>query len=401
MIDVNILLKDVNPLSRFYSNFKVTERILLTGHSHQAWPDAAYEGIRESWKDAANLVDDKWEKAFHKADRVRLGYAELIDGNAKQIALASNTHELFIKFLSALDLRSRPKVITSDSEFYTVRRQLDRINGEFIEVVKVAAQPYETLSERMSKFIDDKTAAVVVSKVFYNNSKIVNNLGLLAHTCEKFGAKLLIDTYHALNAIPFSIEDEKLQNCFILGGGYKYCQLGEGNCFMHIPSTQEFRPFITGWFSEFTAISTPKVPGEVVYGPNHWQFAGSTYDPISHYRASSVLDFFRDMKYSPIKLREISLFQIKLLAEEFDKADFPSEIIYRQKELPLEEFGGFIVFYTKFANEITKELRNRNIFVDYRGNNLRFGPAPYLSNRQLSDAISALKEIVIKIGSSK
>ncbi len=401
MIDVNILTKDVNPLSRFYSNFKVAERILLTGHSHQAWPDAAYEGICESWKDAANLVDDKWEKAFHKADRVRLGYAELIDGNAQQIALAPNTHDLFIKFLSALDLKNRPKVVTSDSEFYTVRRQLDRIHGEFIDVVKVAAEPYDSLSKRMSLLIDEKTAGAVISKVFYHNSKIVKDLDILAESCEKFGTRLLIDTYHALNAIPFSLEDEKLQSSFILGGGYKYCQLGEGNCFMHIPESQQFRPFITGWFSEFSALSAPKIPGEVVYGPNHWQFAGSTYDPISHYRASSVLDFFRDMKYSPIKLREISLYQIKLLADEFDRADFPSDIIYRQRDLPLEEFGGFIVFYTKFANQITKELRKRNIYVDYRGENLRFGPAPYISNKQLSDAILALREIVTNSEYSK
>lgn len=397
MIDVNILTKDVNPLSRFYSNFKVSERILLTGHSHQAWPDAAYEGIRESWKDAANFVDDKWEKAFHKADRVRLGYAELIDGNAKQIALAPNTHDLFIRFLSALDLKNRRKIITSDSEFFTVRRQLDRISGEFIDVIKVPAEPYDSFVERMSSHIDDKTAAVVVSKVFYINSKIVNNLNVLAQTCEKFGAKLLVDTYHALNAIPFSIEDEKIQNSFIIGGGYKYCQLGEGNCFMHIPETQQFKPFITGWFSEFAALTSHKIPSEVVYGPNHWQFAGSTYDPISHYRAASVMDFFRDMKYTPIKLREISLYQIKMLADEFDKAGLPEDLIYRRKDLHLEEFGGFIVFYTNYAKEITAELRKRNIFVDYRGENLRFGPAPYLSNRQLIDAISALKEIVLSL----
>jgi kynureninase len=398
MIDVNILTKDVNPLSRFYSNFKVTERILLTGHSHQAWPDAAYEGIREAWKDASLLVDDKWEKAFHKSDRVRQGYAELLDGKAHNIALATNTHELFIKFLSALDLKNRRKVITSDSEFYTVRRQLDRLDKEYLEVVNVASEPYDTLAERMAQLVDDKTAAVVISKVFYNNSKIIENLSLLDSTCEKFGARLLIDTYHTLNAIPFSIIEENLPNSFVLGGGYKYCQLGEGNCFMLIPDGVEFRPALTGWFSEFGMITAPKVQGQVNYGPSHWQFAGSTYDPISHYRASSVLDFFRDMQYSPVKLREISLHQLKYLASEFDKAGMPSDIIDRKRDIPLEKFGGFIVFYTKRAARITSELRQRNIFVDFRGENLRFGPAPYLSNRQLADSIVALKEIVTNMG---
>lgn len=398
MIDVNILKKDVNPLSRFYSNFRVTERILLTGHSHQAWPDAAYEGIREAWKDAAQFVDDKWEKAFHKSDRVRQGFAELIDGKAQNIALASNTHDLFIKFLSALDLKNRKKIITTDSEFYTVRRQLDRLDKEFFEIVNVPSEPYDSLAERVALFVDDKTAAVVISKVFYNNSKIVNNLSIIDAACAKYGARLIIDTYHALNAIPFSIIEEKLPYSFVMGGGYKYCQLGEGNCFMLIPDDVDFRPAITGWFSEFGMISATKKPGQINYGNNHWQFAGSTYDPISHYRATSVLDFFRDMQYTPNKLREISLHQILHLATEFDKANMPKDIIDRRRDIALDEYGGFIVFYTKHAAIITSELRKRNIYVDYRGENLRFGPAPYLSSRQLSDSIIALNEIVSEMG---
>ena len=33
-----------NALAPHYSRFRVGERLLLTGHSHQAWPDVALEG---------------------------------------------------------------------------------------------------------------------------------------------------------------------------------------------------------------------------------------------------------------------------------------------------------------------------------------------------------------------
>ena len=59
---------DLRPL---YSAFLAPGRVLLTGHSHQAWPDCARDGHLEAWDDAAELVDDKWERAFAKADRVR------------------------------------------------------------------------------------------------------------------------------------------------------------------------------------------------------------------------------------------------------------------------------------------------------------------------------------------
>ena len=65
---------DPKSLTRHYSRFRVTERVLLTGHSHQAWPDAGFEGQTRAWTDAAELVDDKWERAFTMASAVRRGF---------------------------------------------------------------------------------------------------------------------------------------------------------------------------------------------------------------------------------------------------------------------------------------------------------------------------------------
>ena len=47
-------------LQPYYSDFKVNERILLSGHSHQAWPNVAKQGMIECYNDAAKHVDDKW-----------------------------------------------------------------------------------------------------------------------------------------------------------------------------------------------------------------------------------------------------------------------------------------------------------------------------------------------------
>ena len=40
-------------LAEHYARFRVGERLLLTGHSHQAWPDVAREGVLEAYDDAA------------------------------------------------------------------------------------------------------------------------------------------------------------------------------------------------------------------------------------------------------------------------------------------------------------------------------------------------------------
>ena len=282
-----------NPIARYYKDFNVEGRILLTGHSHQAWPDVARLGFDEYWKDASTLVDDKWDIAFQKADMVRQGFSQIIGGDPNEFALASNTHDLLIKLLSALDLKNRPKIITSDAEFHTVRRQLDSLyNAGQIELERVEAFPIDTLSERIASAVDDKTSLVIVSKVFFNNSLILEEIDKIQNACQHRGADLLVDAYHAVNVVPFSIEEEGLESSFVLGGGYKYCQLGEGNCFMRIPPSTRLKPVLTGWYSEFMALACEKEAGQVVYGTDHWAFAGSTYDPVSHYRAAKVFDFF-------------------------------------------------------------------------------------------------------------
>src|SRR3989454_8097399 len=166
-----------NPFSRHYSKFRVAERLFLTGHSHQAWPDIGFEGQVEAWNDAAELVDEKWERAEEKADRVRRGFARLLGDRDGVIALGQNTHELVVRFLSAMPLRERPRIVTTDGEFHTLRRQLDRLAEERLEIVKVAHLPAATLAERLSEAVDDRTAAVMVSLVFYDNGHIVPRLG--------------------------------------------------------------------------------------------------------------------------------------------------------------------------------------------------------------------------------
>ena len=56
-------------LARHYRRFRVSERLLLTGHSHQAWPDVAFDAQQRAWLDAAEYVDEKWERAAKQAAR--------------------------------------------------------------------------------------------------------------------------------------------------------------------------------------------------------------------------------------------------------------------------------------------------------------------------------------------
>src|SRR5262245_43721848 len=66
-------------LASHYSRFRVANRLLLTGHSHQAWPDVAFDAQQKAWLDAATLVDQKWERAAVVANDVRTGWRRLLN----------------------------------------------------------------------------------------------------------------------------------------------------------------------------------------------------------------------------------------------------------------------------------------------------------------------------------
>src|SRR5689334_17638113 len=147
-------------LRTHYQQFLNHPRILLTGHSHQAWPDIAKTGMNRAFDHAALHVDDKWSYAMDTAHALCKLIAKRMGGRAEDIALAGSTHDLVVRFLSALTLKTKRKIIVTTGEFHTLHRQLRRLSEEGIEVTWVDTHPIASLTERMADAVDGNTAAV-------------------------------------------------------------------------------------------------------------------------------------------------------------------------------------------------------------------------------------------------
>lgn len=386
-----------NRLAEHYRHFAVAERLLLTGHSHQAWPDCGLQGQQQAWLDAAQWVDDKWERAAARAAEVERGFSALLQDDDGHIALGQNTFELVLRFLSALDLRRRPRLVSSGSEFHTLRRLLGRLEEEGVEVVRVPSEPFDSFMPRLAAEVDDRTAAVLCSHVFFDSGIIGGNFSPVAAACDRVGCELLVDAYHSLNVVPFSLREHGLQRAFVVSGGYKYCQLGEGNCFLRFPAGCQLRPIATGWFGEFGELAQAAAQ-QTRYGVGAERFAGSTYDPTSHYRAAEVMRFFRDQQLTPALLRQISQHQIGLLVAGFEALDVDSRIIRLRHAAPAASRAGFLALQSPHAERIRAGLKERGVSCDYRGDILRLGPAPYLSDRQIEQALGIFAEVLGQFG---
>ena len=186
-----------------------------------------------------------------------------------------------------------------------------------------------------------------------------------------------------------------LDDAFVTGGGYKYCQCGEGNAFLRVPPGTRMRPVLTGWFASFETLES-SVSGEVAYGDGAAAFGGATYDVTSHYRAAAVFRFHEEQGLTPDRLRQISRRQVELLRTGFEALDVAPSLA-QVEPMPETRRGGFLAIRAPDARRLTSLLRERGVHADARGEMLRLGPAPYLRDDQLRDAISALHEALIAV----
>lgn len=374
----------VNPeaLRPHYRRFLRPNRILLTGHSHQAWPDVAEHGLLESFEDAALHVDDKWARAEAAANAVRAAVSAQLGGAAEDIALAPSSHELCYRFLSALDLTARPHLVTTRGEFHSVRRQLTRLAEEGVDVTWVPVDPLLSLAGRLADAVTPRTAAVLASSVLYARAAIVPGLDEAVEAAMRVGAEVLLDAYHAFQALPQAVlRDPRV---FVTGGGYKYAQWGEGNCFMRVPARCRLRPVQTGWFAEFSDLEQTS-KGVAYASAGAMRFAGSTYEPASHYRARRVVDFFAEQGLSLDRLRATSLRQTARILEGIGGR---LEIV--TPHAPARR-GAFVAVRVPEAPKVVRRLRAQGVYVDARDDILRIGPAPYTTDDEIDEALRLLR----------
>ena len=193
----------------------------------------------------------------------------------------------------------------------------------------------DTVGERVAAAIDDRTAAAIVSTVFFTDARIAGALAVAARACAHHGAELLLDAYHQLNVVPFSLAG--VERAFVVGGGYKYCQLGEGNAFLRVPPGCRLRPVVTGWFAEFERLE--EAPGGgVAYpeDPRRVSAAPPTIPPAT--TAAPCVSTSREQGLHPELLREVSQHQLAVLCRAFDALDLPRGRPPR-RETPLERFA--------------------------------------------------------------
>ena len=353
------------------------ERLHLAAHSHHLWPDASFDGQQQAWLDAAHLADRKWDKVMDEVwPEAQRHVAAELGVTADRIVFASNTHDFLIRLFAAVPAQGPVRILTSDGEFHSARRQFARWEeAGLARVTRVSAEPFDSFSER---FIDAAAVGghdlILVSRVLFNSGRIFEHSERLAALARPEGPWVVIDGYHAFMAIENPLLETTAETAFYLGGGYKYAMAGEGCAFMHCPPGFGPRPPVTGWFAEFGDLTAP--PGSSVgYRRDAMRFMGATFDPSALYRFNAVQRMLRAEELTTAAISaHVAALQQRLLGA---IAATPLAEACLLNPLTDGAHARFLAFRAAKAADWNAQLMAANCIADVRGDVLRVGLAIY------------------------
>lgn len=348
------------------------DRLHLAAHSHHLWPDASFDGQVECWNDAARLADRKWDRVMGDlwpAAQAEVA-AELGSGDPSAIVFAANTHDFIIRLAAACprgDSR-RLRVLTSDGEFHSARRQFARwAEDGWLELETLPAD--EILGAARGGAYD----LVMVSQILFGTGQIVCEIDAIAALGKPEGPWIVVDGYHAFMALDTPFQQTAAQSAFYLAGGYKYAMAGEGMGLMHCPPGFGPRPPITGWYAEFGELTAP--PGGVGYTSDAMRFMGATFDSSSLYRFLAIRRMLADEGLTTAAIgAHVARLQAQLLTAIDGTALGDADLLN-----PLD--GGpharFLAFRSPRAAAWQEQLMAANCITDVRGDVLRIGLGLY------------------------
>lgn len=367
----------------------------MAAHSHHLWPDASWLGQQAAWEDAARLADRKWDRVMgdiwpaaqhHVADELGLADPETV-------VFATNTHDFILRLASAIERRPI-RVLTSDGEFHSFRRQLARwVEAGQATVETVACEPGGNFGERfLSAAKAGEHDLIFVSHVFFGTGGVNERFADLASVAGVEGPFVVIDGYHGFMAVETdlaSVEDR----LFYLAGGYKYAMAGEGVALLHAPPGFAARPVATGWYAEFADLA--ETPGGVGYANDARRFMGATFDPSGLYRFVAVREMLAREGLTTAAINTHVAELMDRLIDGLEDTPLASATLLNPRDEGAH--ARFLAFGSDVAPVWHAALMARGVVTDVRGDVLRIGFGLYHDGKdidRLLDHLSALHDRV-------
>lgn len=377
------LVAHVRPL---FSRALARAEIYLANHSLGRPLDRTAQDVQEAldyWYRDLNGAWDPWIEAI-TAYRARI--AHLIHAPRPDSVVPKTSAGQGLR--TVLNTFDRPiRVVTTRGEFDSidfilkVYQQHGRLELVYVEPDAEGRFHVDDLLAA----IDARTDLVVVSQVMFVSGQVVTGLDRLVKGAHAHGAKVLIDLYHAVGAMPVDVA--ALDADFAIGGCYKYLRGGTGACYLYVHPRHldgATTTLDTGWFAkrEPFAYQRPETPQ---FGSGGDAFLESTPAILPIFQAKAGLELVCELGTS--RIRTYSLHQQSILVGALAAHDI-------EAMGAREDQGAFVVVTHPKAVELAKRLKAKGINTDARHTSLRLCPDVVNTSEELQIAADRLAEIV-------
>ncbi len=188
---------------------------------------------------------DRW---LERLDQVRAGFAATVGGDRREVALMPSVSAALTAVAGALDFGDRPRVVTTELDFPTVPYQFlsRRSQGVEVEILE-SPDGIRIPLERFAEAVDERTALVATSHVFFTTGAI-QDVEALAELCHDRGALLLVDAYQSNGQIPVDAPGWDVD--LLVSGALKWLLGGPGLAYLWVRSglAERLEPTTLSWF---------------------------------------------------------------------------------------------------------------------------------------------------------
>src|SRR5438105_7575368 len=317
--------------------------------------------------------------------KVRQKFATIIGAHVDEVAIAPNVSVALSSIATALDYSQRNNVVLADMDFPTLAYQWlakERLGVEcrFVESPDRIYTPPDLFEDR----VDDKTALVATSRVFFT-SGYIQDVRAVADIAHKHGAYILIDDYQGTGQIPINVNAMDVD--FLVTGTLKWLMGGPGLAFVYIREglISQLQPTIAGWFghSEQFQFKTR----EFDFRPDATRVEMGTPAVAAIYAANGGLDIVQEISVEQIceRTRYLTNDLIAQAREHGWKVRAPLEP---------EQRSSIVVWEIEQPEEVVKALVARDIITDSRPGLLRASPYFYNTIEENALVIGAIAEIL-------
>ncbi len=324
------------------------------------------DGYMDAWAEKG-APDHVWmEDIFPAMARLKRTFGAMVGADADELAITGNVSLALASIASCVDWTKRRKVIMSELDFPTdghVFLAFARLGAEIVWLPSPDGLTVPLESYRDA--IDEETAIVVINRVLYRTSSLLDAKEI-CRMAREAGAWSVVDDFHGAGIVPVDVHD---MGCdFYTAGVLKWLCGGPGGTFLYarrdlLPSLE---PLLTGWMGQREPFTFDLQ--HLDYHPSARRFEHGTPPGPIVFIAQGGLDIITEV--GPGVIREHQQDLIDYLISRADGAELP---VRSPRDRNVR--GGMVnIGVGANAGKICHALLERNVCTDYRGDGIRVSP---------------------------